>query len=367
VSLEVVLRHRQGAFALDVAFDAPSGITALFGPSGAGKTTIVNAIAGLLRPDHGRIVADGTMLLDTAAGTFVPRHRRRAGTVFQEGRLFPHLDVRQNLLFGRWFAPRGAPRADIGHIVDLLGIGHLLTRRPALLSGGEKQRVAIGRALLAAPRLLLMDEPLASLDAARKEEILPYLARLRDDVRIPILYVSHAVPEVARLATTVVALADGRVLRSGPAPAVLSDPALFPGMDADEAGAVLSARLVAHCPDGLSELAISGGRLLVPALAAPPGAHLRVRIRARDVMLATVRPEGISALNLLVATVAGIGRSDGAMVEVALAIGDDRLTARITMRSLAALRLAPGSRCFTLLKSVAVGHGDLGLFEVRDA
>ena len=168
MSLEVAVRHRLGAFTLDVAFTAPSGVTALFGPSGAGKTSIVNAIAGLTRPDFGRIVADGTVLLDTEAGIFVPRHKRRVGYVFQEGRLFPHLSVRQNLVFGRWFAPRGALSADFGRIVEMLGIGRLLERRPAGLSGGEKQRVAIGRALLAGPRLLLMDEPLASLDTTAR-------------------------------------------------------------------------------------------------------------------------------------------------------------------------------------------------------
>ena len=287
--------------------------------------------------------------------------------MFQEGRLFPHLSVRQNLVFGRWFAPRGAASADFGHIVDLLGIGHLLDRGPIGLSGGEKQRVAIGRALLAGPRLLLMDEPLASLDATRKDEILPYLARLRDDVRVPIIYVSHAIREVAQLATTVVALADGRVVLSGPAPQVLSDPDLFPGPDREETGVIVAARVIAQIPeDGLSELALSGGRLLVPQVDAAPGTGLRVRIRARDVMLATRRPEAISALNVLDATVAALGRSDGAMVEVALAIGEDRLIARITRRSLAGLGLAPGSRCFALVKSIAVGRRDLGRFEDRD-
>ncbi len=368
MGLEVALRHDFGGFRLDAAFAAPAGVTALFGPSGAGKTSVVNAIAGLLRPDAGRVVADGVVLVDTAAGIFVPRHRRRVGYVFQEGRLFPHLTVRQNLVFGRWFAPRDAAPADLGHIVELLGIGHLLDRRPAGLSGGEKQRVAIGRALLARPRLLLIDEPLAALDAARKDEILPYLGRLRDDVRVPILYVSHSIPEVARLATTVVALAEGRVVRSGPAAEVLSDPEIFPGADRDEAGVILAARLLGHDPqDGLSELAISGGRLFVPRVDAPLGAALRVRIRARDVMIATRRPEAISALNLLEATFAGVGRGEGANVEVALQVGADRLMARITRRSLAALRLQPGTPCFALIKTVAVGRHDLGVFAERDA
>jgi molybdate transport system ATP-binding protein len=367
MALDVAIRHRFLAFALDVAFAAPAGITALFGPSGSGKTTIVNAIAGLLSPDEGRIVADGLVLLDTEAGIAVPRHKRRIGYVFQEDRLFPHLTVRQNLGFGRWFAPERASAAEVARVVEMLGIGHLLARRPAGLSGGEKQRVAIGRALLASPRLLLMDEPLAALDAARKDEIQPYHERLRDEVRVPILYVSHALPEVARLATTVVALAEGRVLRSGPAPVVLSDPAIFPAAERDEAGVIVSARVLGHdAAEDLSELALDGGRLVVPRVAAPPGAHLRVRIRARDVMIARVRPQAISALNVLEARFAGVLRAEGASAEVALEVGADRLLARITRHSLAALALEPGTPCFAVLKTVAVGRHDLGIFEERE-
>lgn len=368
MSIEVHLRHGVGAFDLDVDFTAPSGITALFGRSGAGKTTVVNAIAGLLQPREGRIEVEGTLLLDTARGISVPRHRRRVGYVFQEGRLFPHLTVRQNLRFGRRFATGDGAVADFAHVVDLLGIGALLARRPGGLSGGEKQRVAIGRALLAAPRLLLMDEPLASLDAERKAEILPYLERLRDEVRIPIIYVSHAFAEVARLATTVVALSGGRVERIGTATEVLSDPALLPAGEREDAGALLAARLVAHFPeDGLSELAIDGGRLLVARLDAGPGTGLRVRIRARDVMIALRHPESISALNVLEATFEGVSRADGPGVEVMLRVGRNRLLARITRRSLLGLGLEPGTRCYALLKTVAVSRGDLGVFEEREA
>src|ERR671931_1108660 len=209
--LEVDIEHRLAEFELDIHFRSGRGLTALFGRSGAGKTSVVNAIAGLIRPQRGRIVVDGSVLVDTEKGLFAPTHRRRVGYVFQEGRLFPHLTVRHNLLFGRRFAPDTARSIGFDDVVELLGIGPLLDRRPGRLSGGEKQRVAIGRALLARPRLLLMDEPLASLDARRKDEILPYLERLRDQASVPIVYVSHSVAEVTRLATTIVLISDGRV------------------------------------------------------------------------------------------------------------------------------------------------------------
>ncbi len=361
MSIEVDLRHRMGAFTLDARFTAPSGITALFGRSGAGKSTIVQAIAGLVRPQAGRIVLGGRVLLDTAAGIDIPRHRRRLGYVFQEGRLFPHLSVRQNLVFGRWFAPRGSAGDDVARVVDLLGIAPLLARRPGHLSGGEKQRVAIGRALLSAPDALLMDEPLAALDDARRAEILPYLERLRDEVRVPILYVSHSVAEIARLATTVVAIADGRVERVGGASDVLSDPSAARLMGGGDAGAVLTARVVAHDPaDALTELAGGGGRLFVPLLSDPPGAEVRVRLRADDVMIALDRPLGISALNVLPATITQLVEGRGGRVAIGLACGPDRILARITRRSAMALGLAPGTACFAVLKSVAIARHDLG-------
>jgi len=212
--LEVTLYHRQGDFTLDIAFRTDSRATALFGPSGSGKTTALNAIAGLLRPERGRIVFDGRIMLDTDGDVFVPPYRRRMGYVFQDGRLFPHLTVRQNLLFGRFFAGRRAARRDpaitLDRVVGLLGIEHILARRPVNLSGGERQRVAIGRALLSEPCMLLMDEPLAALDGARKAEILSVLERLRDVARVPILYVSHDVAEGSRIANNVIVLENGR-------------------------------------------------------------------------------------------------------------------------------------------------------------
>jgi molybdate transport system ATP-binding protein len=215
IVLAVDVEKELGAFKLGVRFEASGGATALFGASGAGKTSVINMIAGLLAPDRGSIALDDTVLFAAAAGINVPPHRRRIGYVFQEGRLFPHLSVRQNLDYGRRMSGHPRNAGAFERIAALLDIGHLLERRPRMLSGGERQRVAVGRALLMRPRLLLLDEPLASLDAARKQEILPYLVRLRDDVGVPIVYVSHTAAEVRRIATTVVRLSAGRVVATG--------------------------------------------------------------------------------------------------------------------------------------------------------
>jgi molybdate transport system ATP-binding protein len=357
--LEVAVHHAFGGFRLDVRFEAPPGVTVLFGRSGSGKTTIVNAVAGLIGPDEGRIVADNRVLLDTARGIFLPPHRRRLGYIFQEGRLFPHLTVRQNLRYGSWFAPKPAPRAHRARIVDLLGIGHLLERRPGALSGGERQRVAIGRALLSAPRLILADEPLAALDEIRKSEILPYFERLRDEVSIPILYVSHSASEVARLATTVVALDAGRVLRHGAAEDVLSDPSVLP-VGAREAGAVIAARVVAHHSDGLTELDAGGQAMFLPHVPQPRGGMVRMRISAHDVILSRERPEGLSALNILSGRVTEIRPGDGPGVIVALETTAGRVLARITRRSSVALALVPGAPVHAILKTVSVAPADIG-------
>jgi molybdate transport system ATP-binding protein len=215
IVLAVDVEKKLGALQLAVRFEAAGGATALFGPSGAGKTSVVNMIAGLLTPDRGAIALNGTTLFDAAAGIDVPPHRRHIGYVFQEGRLFPHLSVRQNIDYGRRMSGHPRNAEEFARIVELLGIGPLLDRRPRLLSGGERQRVAIGRALLMRPRLLLLDEPLASLDSGHKDEILPFLVRLRDEAKVPMVYVSHTAAEVRRIATTVVRLDAGRVIASG--------------------------------------------------------------------------------------------------------------------------------------------------------
>jgi len=359
--LEVDIAHRFGAFELDIHFRSGGGLTALFGRSGAGKTSVVDAIAGLVRPERGRIVVDGSVLIDTERGIRAPAHRRRVGYVFQEDRLFPHLTARQNLLFGRWFSPGSAPAARLDDVVDLLGIGALLDRRPGRLSGGEKQRVAIGRALLASPRLLLMDEPLASLDAQRKDEILPYIERLRDQARVPIIYVSHAVAEVTRLASTIVLISDGRVRAFGPLQEVMGRAELYPMAGRFEAGAVLGARVAAHDARwALTELAGAFGKLTVPRLPVPIGASLRVRIRARDVILAATPPTGISALNILTGRVEAVVPIEEAALEVQLRLGDERLLARVTRRSGATLGLVPGREIFAVIKTVAIDRRSLG-------
>jgi len=360
MSVSVHIRHAWTGFALDADFRAKGGVTALFGRSGAGKTTLVNAIAGLLRPDRARIAIGDTVLTDTEAGIHVPPHRRRIGYVFQDARLFPHLDVRGNLSYGGRFAPRGAPRPSLETIADLLDIGALLERSVGDLSGGETQRVAIGRALLSGPRLLLLDEPLAALDAARKEDILPYMERLRDRAGIPIFHVSHQVSEIARLATDVVVLDRGRVLMAGPVAEVLSDPALVAATGVRDAGAVLLARVVAHHDDGLTELSAAGGVLWLPRIAARPGDRVRLRIEAQDIMLARDRPEGISALNILPVRALAVRAGAGPGAVVQLQAGEARLLARVTGRSVRAMGLAPGWTGHAVVKSVAVAAGDIG-------
>jgi len=358
--LEVSIGKRLGAFALEAEFASEGGVTALFGRSGSGKTSVLNAIAGLLRPERGRIALDGEPLFDAAARIDLPAHRRRVGYVFQEGRLMPHLSVRQNLLYGRRFAGRSGP-GEMEHVVSLLGLGTLLERRPYDLSGGEKQRVAIGRALLAEPRILLMDEPLAALDAPRKSEILYYVERLRDELDVPIVYVSHALEEVVRLADTVVVMSEGRALDSGTVGETMARMELRPFLGRFEGGAVIEARVAEHDLEmGLARLDFPGGVLYAPDVDALVGERVRVRIRARDVSLALARPEAISMLNVLAGTVAAIGEASGASVDVQLDVAGTALIARITRKSAAALGLAPGVPVYALIKSVAIDRHSVG-------
>jgi molybdate transport system ATP-binding protein len=361
MTLRVDVGKRMGAFALAADFRSSGRVTALFGRSGAGKTTLVNLIAGLLRPDRGVIEVDGTVLFDSAAGIDLPAHRRRIGYVFQEGRLFPHYSVLGNLLYGRRRSNRRTGGSEFAAIVDLLGVAGLLDRRPASLSGGEKQRVAIGRALLASPRLLLMDEPLASLDQARKAEILPYIERLRDEMRLPIVYVSHAVDEVARIADTLVLLADGKAVATGTVNEVLARLDLRPRTGQFEASVVLNARIRSSDREaGTTLLDHPAGRLSVPLLTGAQGTPVRLRVRARDVALAVGEPGRLSIRNRLAATVAEIAAGPPPTVNVRLDIAGEPLIATITGEALAELDLKVGQPVTALIKSASFDRFSFG-------
>jgi molybdate transport system ATP-binding protein len=355
MSLEFDISHRLGTFDIEARFATAGRITAIFGPSGSGKTSVVNMIGGLMRPRRGRIAVDGRVLVDTAAAIFLPSHRRRIGYVFQDARLFPHMTVGQNLRYGRFFAPRSERFARFEDVVELLGIGHLLERRPSLLSGGEKQRVAIGRALLASPRLILMDEPLASLDDARKAEIIPFLERLRDETSVPIVYVSHSVAEVARLADDLVVMDRGRVGAAGPATEILRRLDIMPGEAHSGGGSMLVLEVTGHeRRHGLSVLRSSGGEWRLPLVDAGIGSKVRVVVRARDVMIATARPDAISALNVIDAVVASIEDHGSAEALVTMTSGGDGIVALVTRRSVEMLALRPGLAVHAIVKSVGV-------------
>jgi molybdate transport system ATP-binding protein len=361
MTLEVHIKHHFGDFALDVAFEAGPGITALFGRSGAGKTTVINAVAGLLNPDAGHVRLDGTTMFDAGSAVFVAPAKRHLGYVFQDARLFPHLNVEANLTFGARYAPPGSTGADLHEVVTLLGLKDLLNRAPNTLSGGEKQRVALGRALLSRPRMLLMDEPLASLDGPRKQEILPYLERLRDGpLGLPILYVSHAVDEVGRLADTLVLIQGGQVRTHGPLFDVMADPAAVPLLGVREAGAVIEADVQDHGKDGISTLAISAGTLELPGVHADVGARVRLRVLAQDVILSLDRPDGLSSVNVLPVVIEGIHPGDGPGAAISIKAGQDRLLARVTARAVRDMRLHEGMQCYAILKATTVARGSIG-------
>jgi molybdate transport system ATP-binding protein len=359
MSFLVVLRHRFPSLLMDIAFEVPSpGVTAVFGPSGSGKTTIINAAAGLLRPETCRIEVDGAVLADTQSGVWLPPERRRVGLVFQDSRLFPHMSVAANLRFGMRRVGPGSIRFD--EVVDLLGLDALLQRRPHTLSGGERQRVAIGRALLAQPHLLLMDEPLASLDAARKAEILPFLMRLKTALRLPVLYVTHALDEVSRWADSMVLIEAGQVLGFGSVSEVAAR-ADLPLAQRDDAGAVLMCLVEEHDPRrALSRLGGGGATFWVPLLDLPVGSECRIRVPAREVILAGRPPEAISLHNIVPGTVRRIADDTirrSVIVEVGLPSGG--LLSRVTPDAVARLGLSQGMPVLALIKSTSIevlGH-----------
>ena len=356
MSLAFRLRHRFPSVQMDMAFDVPSpGVTVLFGPSGSGKSTIIAAAAGLLRPDECRIDVDGLLLVDTAAGVWLPPERRRIGLVFQDAKLFPHMSVATNLRFGQRRAGSSTDGAKFDEVVDLLGIAALLARRPHTLSGGERQRVAIGRALLAQPRLLLMDEPLASLDSARKAEILPYLTRLKTALHLPVLYVTHALEEVVELADSIVLVEQGGVAAFGPVSEITARSDLKLAQR-DDGGALLLCQAAEHDPTRqLTRLEGGGASFWVPLVDLPLGASLRIRIPAREVILASLCPEGISLHNTVAGTVRRITAETArrsVVVEIALPTG--ALLSRVTPDAIVRLGLVPGGPVLALIKSTSI-------------
>jgi molybdate transport system ATP-binding protein len=341
-------------FALDVDIELPGrGITALFGPSGSGKTTLLRCIAGLERAEDGLMRVNGEVWQEDTK--FLPVHRRPLGYVFQETSLFPHLSVLQNLEYGLKRIPLAERKVQLEQVVELLGLSKLIERAPAHLSGGERQRVAIGRALLTSPRLLLMDEPLTSLDAASKQEILPYLERLHGELEIPMFYVSHTLDEVARLADHLVLLEQGRVIASGTLRETLSRLDL-PTAHLNDAGAVIEASVAAQDEAyHLTRLDFTGGNLWVSKVDRAVGSVVRARVLARDVSIAITAPHGSSITNILAARIAEIQDEGTDRVNLRLAVGGEHiLLSRITRRSRDQLKLEVGMEVFAQVKSVAL-------------
>ena len=357
--IEIDIGLKLGEFTLDAAFRSSAGVTALFGRSGAGKSSIVAAVAGLVRPSRGRIAVQDAVLFDARARIDVPPHRRRIGLVFQDAQLFPHLSVGQNLAYGRWFRPRGAVSLSETAVLSALGIAHLAERSPRSLSGGERQRVAIGRALLAGPRLLVMDEPLASLDRERKLETLPLIERVRDEFEVPVLYVTHAVEEIARLAGEVAVVEAGRVVRFGSPQSVLATAAQPSSFERFGAVSLLTARVRAHDDAyGITLLDHPAGEITLAGRIGAPGTMARVLVHGTDVSIALGQPAGLSIRTVLRGTIRAAIFDDGpvARVDIALA-GGDTLSAFVTRRSIAELGLAKGGAVHALIKAASIEQG----------
>ena len=365
MSIELSLKKRQGDFTLDISFRSEGGITALFGRSGAGKSSLVAMAAGLSRPDAGRIVVGDTVLFDSKAGIDLPSERRRVGLVFQDGRLFPHLSVLANLRYGEKLVPVAERWASFDRVIGLLGIGHLLDRRPAKLSGGEKQRVAIGRALLSSPRLLLMDEPLAALDGARKKELIPFIAMIAREFSVPILYVSHAIEEIIELADNLVVLENGEALASGPLEEVLCDLDLSAITGRLDAGSILLAEVQEHLPDfAITRLSLGTNFLNVPQIDAPIGSRVRVRIGAQDVALALEKPLRTSIQNILTGRVASMSATPEGQADVHVEVAPDGgglLWTRISAIAAAELGLKRGDPIYALVKSASIARSAMSV------
>ena len=353
--LGVAVKKLRGTFSLEAAFELPTpGVVALFGRSGSGKSTLVNIIAGLLHPDAGRVALDDVVLLDTDRRIYIPPEKRRIGYVFQDARLFPHLNVAANLAYGERRAP--AQRyVSLDAVAGLLDLGALMNRRTQQLSGGEKQRVAIGRALLSQPKLLLLDEPLASLDSARREEVLPYLELLRDQLAVPMVYVSHNFDEVLRLATYVVLMEAGSVIGQGGIGEMSLNRDLRSIIGADSMGAIVDGAVLGVDPSsGLMRVAVGAGELKVQPLNVAAGARLRVQLLARDLIVATEKPRHLSVRNMLAGVITAVTGDDEDSELVDIDIGGPKIMARVTRAAVRELSLAPGLPVWALVKAVSL-------------
>jgi molybdate transport system ATP-binding protein len=354
----VAVTKRRGSFVLDARFELPTpGVVALFGRSGCGKSTLVNVIAGLLDADAGRVALGDRMLLDTERRINLPPERRRIGYVFQDARLFPHLRVAANLEYGKRRA-QGPRYVSLDAVCGLLDLGALMDRRTHQLSGGERQRVAIGRALLSQPSLLLLDEPLASLDAARRAEVLPYLEILRDQLAIPMVYVSHDFDEVLRLATYMVLMESGKTIARGGLGEMSLNPDLRSIIGADAVGAIVDGTVLGTDPSsGLMRVRVGHGELRVQAASAAAGAKLRVQLLARDLIIATQAPQHLSVRNILSGVVTAVTSDDADSDLVAMDIGGTLIMARVTKAATRELALQPGLHAWALVKAVSLrGH-----------
>lgn len=342
-------------FTLDTECTFPAhGMTGIFGPSGSGKTTLLRCIAGLEPTARGQLTVNGEVWQNSDNGVSVPPYRRRIGYVFQDARLFPHLDVEANLRYGMQRNRGNDSRVDFQQVIELMELGGMLDRRPNELSGGEAQRVAIARALLRAPRLVLMDEPLAALDIMRRAEIFPFLDRLHAELELPVLYVSHSIDEVCRLCDHLIVMHAGRVEACDELPVVLGRLDL-PLLAGDEVSSIIDGEVIEHdAVFDLTTVRFSGGQLLLPGNHGPVHRPLRLRIRANDVSLCRSQPEQSTILNILPATVREVQAEQGAYMRIGLVLGSDSLTARITRRSGEALGLSPGDQVFAQIKGLAV-------------
>lgn len=372
-SLSVEVVKTEGPFTLDVGFVASQGVTGIIGRSGAGKSMLLSAIAGLQRPDKGTIKLGNAPLFDRARNIDLSPEHRELGMVFQDARLFPHMTVKSNLIYSR--RNTQASLATFDEVVDLLGISHLLVRRPHHLSGGEKQRVAIGRALLSAPSVLLMDEPLASLDLARRREIMPFLEQLRRRFSLPILYVSHNLDETLRLADTVLVMDQGKIVASGSVEETLSRIDVqslilggATGGNHPEPVTIMSATIGARAEDGLYAINTPWGTLAAPDITGRPGTSARLRIRARDIVLSTAKPTGLSIRNIIAGEVGTMTEAGSAQVDILVRSIEDSeappLWARVTRRAATQMELQPGQPIWALIKAVVLAS-DIDLEALR--